>query len=346
MNATAKAITDVKKSLGKSVYVLGHHYQGDTVVAHCDKCGDSLELSRCVSDIEAAHIVFCGVYFMGETAALLARPGQSVHLPDLTSNCAMSMMTPETIARKVLQQLTGRGRKIIPLAYVNTTLDIKALVGEYGGATCTSANAGKMLAWALDQGGSVLFLPDKNLGRNTAKKLGLSQNDQQILRIGKNGLTDTDGIDRKLLLWPGCCCIHTRFTSEMVAAAREKHPGCRILAHPEARPEVIERCDAAGSTAFLIREAGEAAEKNPDSTLYIATEYNLVRRLAARHKERCRILPLTKSLCGDMAKVTAKKLLRTLTNISANKSVPITVDIARIEPARLSLQRMLKVCGQ
>ncbi|MDR3363104.1 MAG: quinolinate synthase NadA [Desulfovibrio sp.] len=347
MNATAQAITDIKKTLGKNVYILGHHYQNDAIVAHCDKTGDSLELSRCVPDIEADHIVFCGVHFMGETAALLARPGQSVHLPDLSSNCTMSMMTPAAIARKALKQLTASGRKITPLAYVNTTLDIKALVGEYGGGVCTSANAGKMLAWALKQGDSVLFLPDKHLGRNTAKKLGLSAEDWHILRINKTGLADGESreIDRPLLLWPGCCCIHTRFTPDMIAAARAAHPGCRILAHPESRPEVIECCDADGSTAFLIKESMRFAEESPGSTLYIATEYNLVHRLATRCKGRCRILSPTRSICGDMAKVTAKKLLRTLTDISKGKSAPLAVEPAQMEPARLSLTRMLEICA-
>ena len=124
--------------------------------------------------------MFCGVYFMGESAALLAKPGQSVHMPAWDANCMMSLMTPAGLARTVLLQLQATGRKIVPLAYVNTTLALKAVVGEFGGAVCTSANARTMLAWALEEAGpdgAVLFMPDKHLGRNTGLQLGLGPDD-------------------------------------------------------------------------------------------------------------------------------------------------------------------------
>ena len=146
------AITRLKERLGASLCIMGHHYQNDAVVRHCDITGDSLELARRVPSVTAEHIVFCGVYFMGESAALLAKPGQHVYLPSLDADCLMSRMTPAPLARKV-----------VPLAYVNTDLALKAVVGEYGGAVCTSANAATMLRWALDQGDSVLFLPDRHL---------------------------------------------------------------------------------------------------------------------------------------------------------------------------------------
>ena len=157
MQDTSAAIASLKKQLGANLCIMGHHYQNDNVVRHCDITGDSLELARRVPGIDAAHIVFCGVYFMGESAALLAKPGQSVHLPSLDADCLLSRMTPAPLARKVLEQLAATGRKIIPLAYVNTDLALKAVVGEFGGAVCTSANAKIMLRWALDQGDGVLF---------------------------------------------------------------------------------------------------------------------------------------------------------------------------------------------
>ena len=160
MQDTSTAIACLKKQLGANLCIMGHHYQNDAIVRHCDITGDSLELARRVPGIEAAHIVFCGVYFMGESAALLAKPGQSVHLPSLDADCLMSRQTPAPLARKVLEQLAALGRKITPLAYVNTDLALKAVVGEFGGAVCTSANAKIMLRWALDQGDGVLFLPD------------------------------------------------------------------------------------------------------------------------------------------------------------------------------------------
>ncbi|MGE9985238.1 quinolinate synthase NadA [Desulfovibrio sp. SGI.169] len=348
MNEITAAVTALKKQLGKRLCIMGHHYQNDAVVAHCDITGDSLELARRVPDVDAEHIVFCGVFFMGESAALLAKPGQAVHLPAPDADCMMSLTTPAGLARRVLEQLNATGRRIVPLAYVNTTLALKAVVGEYGGAVCTSANAETMLCWALNQGDSVLFLPDKHLGRNTAGKLGLAPDDQHILRLSGHGLVDAgrQPLNRPLLLWPGCCAIHARLKAELAEAARAAHPGCRLVAHPECRPELIERCDAAGSTSFLIREAARLAEEAPGSTLIIGTENNLVERLAARHKGRCRILPLGQARCPDMAKVTEAKLLATLSAIARETAEPLAVEAALRDPARRSLTRMLEICGQ
>ena len=261
MQDTSTAIASLKKQMGANLCIMGHHYQNDAIVQHCDITGDSLELARRVPGIEAAHIVFCGVYFMGESAALLAKPGQNVHLPSMDADCLMSRQTPAPLARKVLEQLAARGRKIIPLAYVNTDLALKAVVGEFGGAVCTSANAKVMLRWALDQGDGVLFLPDRHLGNNTAEALGISQDDRHVLRVGAAGLVqpETQALDRKLLLWPGCCAIHARFEPDDVEAIRAQHPGCRVIAHPECRQEVIEACDGAGSTSYLIKEAARVA---------------------------------------------------------------------------------------
>ena len=348
MSRFSDAITAIKQGLGDRLCIMGHHYQHDDVVRHCDVTGDSLELARRIEGIDAEHIVFCGVYFMGESAALLAKPGHSVHMPAWDANCMMSLMTPAGLARTVLLQLQATGRKIVPLAYVNTTLALKAVVGEFGGAVCTSANAETMLRWALDQGDGVLFLPDKHLGRNTAGKLGLTPDEQHILRLNGHGLIDAERqpLDRPLLLWPGCCAIHARLRPEQAEAARAAYPGCRLVAHPECRPELIKRCDAAGSTSFLIREAARLAGEAPGSTLVIGTENNLVDRLADRHKGRCRILPLGRAYCPDMAKVTEAKLLATLSAIAHGTAEPLAVEAALCGPARRSLTRMLEVCGQ
>lgn len=347
MSGTHRAIAAIKKQLGPKLCIMGHHYQNDAVVRHCDIVGDSLELARRVPDVDAAHIVFCGVYFMGESAALLTRPGQGVHLPDPDADCIMSRMSPAPLARKVLEQLSATGRKVLPLAYVNTTVALKAVVGEYGGAVCTSANAATMLRWALEQSDSVLFLPDKNLGENTANALGLDKSQRHVLRLCSRGLQDPAAPEqaRKLLLWPGCCAIHARFKPQDVARMRAAHPGCRIIAHPECRQEVINACDGAGSTSFLIQEAARVAATMPSAPLVIGTENNLVQRLAKRHPD-CRILSLGQALCPDMAKVTEEKLLQQLERIVSATAVPLEVPPALLAPARLSLTRMLDACAR
>ncbi|GAB1254242.1 quinolinate synthase NadA [Desulfovibrio sp. TH_2024_36128] len=348
MQDISAGIQAIKRQLGDRLCIMGHHYQNDAVVQHCDITGDSLELARRVPQVNADHIVFCGVYFMGESAALLAKPGQAVYLPSMDADCLMSRMTPAPLARKVLEQLYALGRKVIPLAYVNTDLALKAVVGEYGGAVCTSANAGIMLQWAMKQGDGVLFLPDMHLGNNTATALGIAPHERHVLRIGSRGLVEPEAqaLDRKLLLWPGCCAIHARFDPDDVREMRAAHPGCRVIAHPECREDVIAVCDGAGSTSYLIKDAARVAAEALGSTLIVGTENNLVHRLAARHAGQCRIIPLGHAICGNMAKVTEKKLWTILEAITAQKATPLAIEEELCPPARLSLTRMLEVCGQ
>ncbi len=343
MGTTAETIAALKKTLGDSLCVVGHHYQQESVITHCDITGDSLELARKVADITAPHIVFCGVYFMAESAALLARPGQQIYLPETAANCVMSQMTPATRVNEVLERLNAAGRNVVPLAYVNTSLAVKAVVGRFGGAVCTSANARTMLRWALEQGDSVLFLPDKNLGRNTARELGLDASQWRILDIRrKSDAADApEDIRERLLLWPGCCAIHAKFTPEQIRAMREAHPDCLVAVHPECSPEVVQAADAAGSTAFLIKYAAQAPQ---DSTVVIGTETNLAERLRARHAGHHTVARLHRAYCSHMAKVTEDKLLTTLQHIRAGIAQPVSIPSAHRAPARASLERMLEAC--
>ena len=342
--AKAEAIQALREELGAKVTLMGHHYQQEAVIRHCDIRGDSLELARRVAGVEAPHIVFCGVYFMGESARLLAKPDQRVYLPEDNADCVMALMSPGTLVEKMLTRLREGGRRIIPLAYVNTSLDVKAVVGEYGGAVCTSANAPKMLTWALAQGDGVFFLPDKNLGRNTARKLGLDAARIHQLDISKRGEAADLAAARKaeLVLWPGLCAIHARFRIEQIAQARESYPGCKIVVHPECTPELVQAADAAGSTSFIINYVNEAPA---GSTVIVGTEINLVRRLDRDQQGRVRVLPLRASECSHMAKVTPAKLLRTLEQIRAGKGCALEVLPEQIEPAKAAVERMLRVCA-
>lgn len=341
---TAAAIDVLRERLGDSLVIMGHHYQADEVVSHVDKVGDSLELARMVEDIEARHIVFCGVHFMAESARLLAAERQDVHLPAMDASCVMSDMAPAGLLDTVITRLLSTGRRIVPLAYVNTSLAIKAVVGKHGGAVCTSANARTMLKWALEQGDAVLFLPDKNLGNNTADQLGLPEAERQVLNIRRNGgLLDLEAARRaRLLLWPGCCAVHACFKPAMAEEARRAHRGARVVVHPECSPAMVRAADAAGSTSFLIRQAQDAPE---GSTLVVGTEINLVRRLAKQHAGRIQVLPLAVSACSNMGKVTAERLLTTLRAIENGSARPVEVDEALKEPARAALTRMLEHCA-
>lgn len=342
--SVSSRIEALRKKYGSSLVILGHHYQADDVIDHVDVVGDSLELARKIPDIEAENIVFCGVFFMAESAALLARPGQRVFLPDHSADCAMARMAKAEDVEKVLQKLNAQGRKVVPLAYVNSSLAVKAVVGRFGGAVCTSSNAKTMLKWALDQGDAVLFLPDRNLGRNTAHELGIPADKQVVLELSDDMLDGEAVKNARLILWPGCCPIHERLmTPEMVDEFHKHFPGCRVLVHPECTPEVVQRADGAGSTAYLINEAEKAAEQALAPALCIGTEFHLVHRLMERFADRINIIPLAQATCADMEKVDAAKLLATLEAMDSGNDT-VTVEEELKAPARAALVRMLENC--
>lgn len=337
-------ITLLKQTLGDSVCIVGHHYQHDNIIKHCDITGDSLELARKVADCPAPHIVFCGVFFMAESAALLARDGQQVYLPETAANCVMSKMTPATLLKSVLERLNTT-RKVIPLAYVNTSLAVKAVVGRFDGAVCTSANARTMLKWAMERGDAVLFLPDKHLGRNTAKQLGISAHDWHVLNVRNKGQDiDLEAANRvPLVLWPGCCAIHAKFTPAHIDQLRAEYPGCKVIVHPECSPEVVDLADGAGSTSYLIDQVRKAPA---GSTIIMGTETNLVERMRAEYAAHCRVIRLRRAFCSHMAKITEEKLYATLQSLVTHTAHPVTVPIAHKAPARAALTRMIDVCAK
>ncbi len=342
MTTTALQIEGFKTSLGKNLTVMGHHYQNDAIMQHCDISGDSLELSRKVASVDSEHIVFCGVYFMGESAALLAREGQKVYLPELDANCVMAQMTPADLFEKTMQKLTANGRKLIPLAYVNSTLALKNIVGKYGGAVCTSSNAPKMLDWALKEGDGVIFAPDKNLAQNTANMLGLKQDEIHLLNIKqKCENIDLEAANKaNLILWPGLCAIHAKFNVDLIQDARGEFPNCSVIVHPECSPEVVAASDESGSTAYIIDYVKNAQE---GKTIIIGTEINLVRRLAKEYRGKINIIPLKVSSCSHMAAVTAPKLLTSLEEIHKGTATPIVIDKEVAENAKSTLERMFAV---
>ncbi|MDR3074014.1 MAG: quinolinate synthase NadA [Deltaproteobacteria bacterium] len=343
----AESITRHRQRMGASLTVMAHHYQCDEVIRHADVRGDSLELALRIRDVGSEHIAFCSVYFMAESAALLARDDQKIYLPEPSAECSMALMSPAALLDSVLSALGESGRTIVPLAYVNSTLAVKAVVGKRGGAVCTSANAKLMLQWALERGDAVLFAPDKNLGQNTADLLNLPRHERHVLKISNNG----GNIDRqaadaaRLLLWPGFCSIHTRFNLRQIDRARAEHAGAVVAVHPECSPEVVAAADAVGSTAFLIRYAGELPK---GATVVVGTEINLVERLAAQYAGRITVLPLVESACTHMAQTTEESLAAALDSLETDgpEASPYRVRIADElrTPAKAALERMIAAC--
>ena len=337
-------IEAIRERMGKDLAILGHHYQSDEVIRHTDIQGDSLELAQRIDSLEAGHIVFCGVFFMAESAAILRRPDQSVHIPDLQASCPMADMAD---ADKVEAALTilNDGRTVIPLTYVNSSAAVKGVVGAFGGSVCTSANAQTMLKWAMVRGDGVLFLPDRHLVVNTANALGLAEEDRLILPQGvidgdPNLFVDSgQAEDKRLIIWPGYCPIHEEFTTRAVSSVRKNDPAARIVVHPECPPSVVQSADANGSTSFIIKYVAEAPV---GSTIYVGTETNLVNRLATEYTGKKTVKPLRVSLCEDMAKITEKNLAALLERIDDTRPVDVP-DVIKV-PARQALKRMLEAC--
>ena len=347
----ARAALDV---LGDRVVVLGHHYQRDQVIAFADERGDSFALSRFAADADAEYIVFCGVHFMAESASILAREDQTVILPDMAAGCSMADMAELRQLADCWDRLerAGVADDVVPLTYMNSTAAIKAFCGQRGGAICTSSNAPRAMQWAFDERpgdgtGKVLFLPDQHLGRNTAVLgLGLDLDDCVVYDPWQpdGGLTDQQLRDARVVLWKGHCSVHARFLPEMVTAVREEVPGVQVLVHPECRHEVVLQADQVGSTSQIIRWVEQAP---PGADIAIATELNLVRRLADEHPDkRVVFLDDTVCFCATMNRIDLPHLVWVLENLVDGTVVnEVRVDEDTRHWARVALDRMLALPG-
>ncbi|WP_405741260.1 quinolinate synthase NadA [Streptomyces sp. NBC_01525] len=341
-----------KATLGDKVFVLGHHYQRDEVIEFADVTGDSFKLARdAAARPDAEYIVFCGVHFMAESADILTGDDQRVILPDLAAGCSMAdMATAEQVAEcwDVLTE-AGVAERTVPVAYMNSSADIKAFTGKHGGTICTSSNAKRALEWAFAQrepsSTKVLFLPDQHLGRNTAvRDLGMSLDDCVVYNPHKpnGGLTTEELRAAKMILWRGHCSVHGRFSLQSVNDVRARIPGVNVLVHPECKHEVVAAADQVGSTEYIIK-ALEAAPAG--SKWAIGTELNLVRRLANRFAPEGKeivFLDRTVCFCSTMNRIDLPHLVWTLESLVAGKTVNrIEVDEETAHFAKLALERML-----
>jgi quinolinate synthase len=169
-------IVAVKRQMGDSLLILGHHYQQDEVIRHADLRGDSYKLSQLAAASDAClAIVFCGVHFMAETADILSRDEVAVYLPDLAAGCSMADMADLDSVEAVWDDLGEviDTDDVMPVTYINSSADLKAFCGRHGGIVCTSSNARAVLEWSFARRRRVLFFPDQHLGRNTARTMGV-----------------------------------------------------------------------------------------------------------------------------------------------------------------------------
>ncbi len=335
-----------KEKLGKSVTVLGHHYQREEVIKYADFQGDSFLLSQEAARLpDADYIVFCGVHFMAETACILCSPHQKVILPNITAGCSMADMAPMDDvddAWEDLQDVLGDHGGIVPITYMNSIASIKALCGRTGGAVCTSSNAGAVMEWAFQRSQRVLFLPDQHLGRNTGLKLGMSLDETVVWnpfkRLGGN--TPEQLRAAKLILWQGHCAVHTRFTVKQIDAARDRYPDVTVLVHPECPMETVQAADLVGSTEFIRKAINEAPA---GSKWAVGTEVSLVNRLALENPDKT-IFCLDPVICpcSTMYRIHPAYVLWVLEGLIDGQVInQITVPDDIRKDAQVALERML-----
>lgn len=333
------------RDLGGDLLLLAHHYQRDEVVDCAHFRGDSLELARMAAGSAARYIVFCGVQFMAETAAILARPGQKVFIPREDAGCFLAHQADPLALRDVwgrLSRVMDVERELLPVAYVNTTAEVKAFVGEKGGACCTSSSAEPVLSWALNRRPRVLFLPDQHLGQNTARRLGVPAA-EVALWDPHHPPSDLASLrTARLILWRGACNVHVRFLPEDIRRVREERPDAKVIVHPECRPEVAELADEVGSTSSIIRRVSGSPL---GSAWAVGTEQRLVARLAGENPGRAVFsLADPPPYCPQMSLTRLSDLALLLSQLASGeerRSVEIPERVAI--PAREALLRMMEI---
>ena len=276
---TTKEIMEINRlRTERAAIILAHNYQNDEIQDLADIVGDSLALSQAAAKSSAKVVIFCGVHFMAESAAILA-PEKTVILPDETAGCPMAEMAT---ADEVL-----KWRELYPgaavVSYVNSTAAVKA-VSDY---CCTSANAIKLVQNIPES--EIIFLPDQNLGRFVA-----GQVPEKVVHI-----------------WPGYCITHYRVTPEDVWKAKQYHPDALILVHPECRSEVAEMADFIGSTSQIMKYAKES----PAQKFVIGTEMGILHGLQKANPDKSFYLLTPGLVCPNMKLTTIPKVLAALQNL-------------------------------
>jgi len=315
-----------------SVFIAVHHYQDENIVARGDLVADSYRLAVEAARSPAKYVVVCGVRFMAESVATLARPDQIVLHPEPDAGCPMADMIDADTAARTLALLREfeQDSEIVPVTYMNSSNAVKALTGREGGAICTSGNARPILAHFFSRRKRVFFLPDANLGLNTARAMGIPEG--ATARISRDGALPGGLVPgaAKLFAWDGYCPVHKVMTAGDVSLFRGAHPGAKVIVHPECVPEVASVSDGTGSTEGLLKTLAAA----PAGSVWgVGTEIQFVERMKATFPDRA-IYPIRASSCANMAKVTEANLEKALEAIRAYEAS----DAARQPPnaARLA----------
>lgn len=241
MDERNKALRDeiLRLKKEKNALIMAHYYTRDEIQDIADFIGDSLALARKAAETDADIIVMCGVHFMGETAKILC-PGKKVLVPDLEAGCSLAdSCNADEFARFVKDH---PGYTVV--SYVNTSAAVKAVTD----IVVTSGNARKIIE-SLPKDEKIIFGPDRNLGGYINSVTG-----------------------REMLLWPGACHVHDRFSIEKILDLKKEHPGAKVLVHPECRRPLQLIADKVGSTAALL----DFAENDEAKEYIVVTESGIL----------------------------------------------------------------------
>ncbi len=336
-------ILDIKRRLGDSLLILGHHYQRSQIIELSDYIGDSFALAAKAAATESARfIVFCGVEFMADSAEILRNVGQSVYHPNSAAGCPMADMADIENVEIAFDRISRHAKgRVVPVVYMNSSAAVKAFCGRHGGLVCTSSNADAAMKWAYEQGEVVLFMPDEHLATNTADNMGIPEGARTIYDPSEDDGGEAFRVDSETLLvqWRGYCHVHTHFTTGHIERARNAAPDCLVVVHPECPREVVALSDVIGSTTKIVKTVDDAEEGR---TIVVGTEINLVERLATKHAGQKRVIPLDRSLCPNMFRISLTNLCQSLENLD-NDTFRVHVAQDVIRDARVSLERMLAI---
>lgn len=297
MNELVQEIRELKQKRG--AVILAHYYQLPEIKEIADFVGDSLQLAQQAASVDADVIVFCGVYFMAESAKILS-PEKTVLLPDKSAGCYLANQATGEAVRKRKEEIPG----CVVITYVNSSADVKA----ESDIACTSSNAVKVVN-SLPEDRPVLFVPDRNLGSYVSKKTG-----------------------RQMYLWDGCCNVHDNLTLQEVEAGKSAHPGALVMVHPECRPEVVDAADYVAGTGGMLKFAQESKARS----FIVGTEQGLIDSLQRLCPDK-EFYPAAQHMtCPDMKFTTLEKVKESLEKLEPSIQVdPDTAEKARKALSRM-----------
>ncbi len=298
-------ILELKKR--KNAVILAHYYQEEAIQEIADFVGDSLELSRKASQVDADIIVFAGVYFMAETAKIV-NPNKKVIVPDVKAGCSLADGCPPDEFKNFLEKYPNH----TVVTYINCTAEVKTLTD----IVCTSSNAKKVIA-SIPEDQPIVFAPDKNLGKYLIAETG-----------------------RDMVLWEGSCIVHEAFSLEKLIDLYKKHPTATIIAHPESETHILKVAHYIGSTSGMLNHV----KNSPNDTFIVATEAGILHQMQLDNPTKTLIPAPSKedntcacSECAFMKVNTLEKLYQCL----QDESPEVYLDNEIIEKALLPIQRML-----